>query len=102
MKRQLVFVMEVLAVACGYAGRRQDALRVIGELKRRSETGYVPAGAFVNPYLGVRDYDQAIAGYERAYKEQSDILQWVKVIPFVDPLRGDPRFQDLVRRVGLK
>jgi tetratricopeptide (TPR) repeat protein len=94
--------LEVLAAACGYAGRRQDALRIIGELKRRSETGYVPAGAFVNPYLGLRDYDQAIAGYERAYKEQSDILQWVKVIPFVDPLRGDPRFQDLVRRVGLK
>ena len=77
-------------------------LRIIDELKHRSEAGYVPAGAFVDPYLGLGDYDQALAGYERAYKEQSAILQWVNVIPFADPLRSDPRFQDLVRRVGLQ
>jgi TolB-like protein/DNA-binding winged helix-turn-helix (wHTH) protein/tetratricopeptide (TPR) repeat protein len=94
--------LEILAAAYGYAGRRQDAIRIIDELKHRSEAGYVPAGAFVNPYLGLGDYDQALAGYERAYKEQSPVLQWVNVIPFADPLRGDPRFQDLVRRVGLK
>jgi TolB-like protein/tetratricopeptide (TPR) repeat protein len=94
--------LEVLAMAYGYAGRSKDALRVIDELKRFGERGYVPAGAFINPYLGLRDYDRALAGFERAYKEQSNILQWVKVEPIFDPLRGDPRFQDLVRRVGLK
>ena len=94
--------LELLAAAYGYAGRRQEALRVINELKRRGEKSYVPAGAFVNPYLGLGDYEQALAGYERAYKEQSSVLQWVKVIPFADPLRGDPRFEDLMRRVGLK
>lgn len=94
--------LEVLAAAYGYAGRRQDALRIIDELKRRGQNGYVPAGAFVNPYLGLGDYENALAGYERAYKEQSPILQWVNVIPFADPIRGDPRYQDLLRRVGLK
>jgi TolB-like protein/DNA-binding winged helix-turn-helix (wHTH) protein/Tfp pilus assembly protein PilF len=94
--------LELLAAAYGYAGHRQEALRIIDELKRRSEKGYVPAGAFVNPYLGLHDYEQALAGYERAYKEQSTIMQWVKVIPLADPLRGNPRFEDLVRRVGLK
>ena len=94
--------LEVLAAAYGYAGRRRDALRVLEELKRRRENGYVPAGAFVNPYLGLGDYENALAGYERAFKEQSPILQWVKVIPFADPLRSDPRYQDLLRRVGLK
>jgi TolB-like protein/tetratricopeptide (TPR) repeat protein/DNA-binding winged helix-turn-helix (wHTH) protein len=94
--------LELLAAAYGYAGRRQEALQVINELKRRGEKSYVPAGAFVNPYLGLGDYEQALAGYERAYKEQSSVLQWVKVIPFADPLRGDRRFEDLMRRVGLK
>jgi tetratricopeptide (TPR) repeat protein len=93
--------LEMLAAAYGYAGRRQDALRIIDELKRRSEQGYIPPGVFINPYLGLRDYEQALACYERAYNEQSNILQWVKVSPLVDPLRGDPRFKDLVRRVGL-
>jgi TolB-like protein/DNA-binding winged helix-turn-helix (wHTH) protein/Tfp pilus assembly protein PilF len=94
--------LEVLAMAYGYAGRRHDALRLIDELKRLRERGYVPAGAFINPYIGLRDYDQALAGFERAYKEQSNILQWIKVEPIFDPLRGNPRFEDLVRRVGLK
>ncbi|HEX4169683.1 MAG TPA: winged helix-turn-helix domain-containing protein [Bryobacteraceae bacterium] len=94
--------LEVLAMAYGFAGRGTDALRVLDELKRRSEKEYIPAGAFVNPYLGLHDYDGAIAGYERACKEQSPILVWMKVSPFTDPLRGDPRFQNLIRRVGLQ
>jgi hypothetical protein len=43
----------------------------------------------------------AFAWLERAYKEGSMILQFIKVHPFFDPLRGDPGFADLVRRVGL-
>jgi len=94
--------LELLAAAYGYAGRREDALRLINELKRLGDKGYVPAGAFTNPYLGLGDYDQALAGYERAYNEQSNIMQWLKVLPFCDSLRGNPHFEDLVRRVGLK
>ena len=59
------------------------------------------AGAFINPYLGLGDYDQAFVGFERAYQEQSNILQFLKVHPFFDPVRNDPRFVDLLRRVGL-
>ena len=94
-------VMGVLVRAYAHAGRRSDALRVLEELKKRSQTGYVPAGAFVNAYLGLGDNEQAFAWMERAYQEQSNILQFLKVHPFFDPLRHDPRFADLVRRVGL-
>ena len=38
---------------------------------------------------------------ERAYQEQSMFLQYLKVHPFFDPVRDDPRFKDLVHRVGL-
>jgi TolB-like protein/DNA-binding winged helix-turn-helix (wHTH) protein/Tfp pilus assembly protein PilF len=91
----------VLVRAYAHAGRRTDALRLLAELKRRKQAGYVPAAAFVNAYLGLGDYDQAFAWLEQAYQEQSSILLWLKVHPFFDPLRGDPRFADLLRRVGL-
>src|SRR5271156_683042 len=94
-------VISALIWAYAHAGRRADALRLLGELKKRQQTGYVPAGAFVNAYLGLGDNDEAFAWFKRAYEEQSNILIYIKVFPLYDPLRGDPRFQDLVRRVGL-
>jgi TolB-like protein/Tfp pilus assembly protein PilF len=92
----------VLIRAYAHAGRRSDALRVLADLQKRQRAGYVPAAAFVNGYLGLGDNEQAFVWLEEAYKEQSNILVSVKVHPFFDPIRGDPRFRDLVRRVGLQ
>ena len=94
-------VMGVLVRAYAHAGRRREALRLVDELKRRQQTSYVAATPFVNAYLGLGDNEQALAWLERAYQEQSNILQLIKVHPYFDPLRGDPRFVDLVHRVGL-
>jgi pentatricopeptide repeat protein len=91
----------VLISAYARAGRRNDALRLLAELKERREKGYVPAGAFVIAYLGLDDKEAAFVWLERAYLEKSNILQWVKTNPVFDPIRGDPRFEDLIRRVGL-
>ena len=91
----------VLVRAYAQAGRRREAISLVEELKRRQQKGYVPAAAFVNAYLGLGDKEQALAWMERAYQEQSMILQYLKVHPFFDPVRDDPRFKDLVRRVGL-
>jgi TolB-like protein/Tfp pilus assembly protein PilF len=92
----------VLIRAYAHAGRRSDALRLLGELQKRQKTGYVPAAAFVNGYLGLGENEQAFVWLEEAYKEKSNILLYVKVHPFFDPIRGDPRFADLVRRTGLE
>jgi TolB-like protein/DNA-binding winged helix-turn-helix (wHTH) protein/Flp pilus assembly protein TadD len=94
-------VIGVLVRAYAHAGRRKEALRLLDELKRRQQTGYVAAAPFVNAYLGLGDNEQALAWLERAYQEQSNLLQLIKVHPFFDPLRDDPRFVDLVHRVGL-
>jgi len=93
--------IEWLAVAYARAGRRADALRLIDELKQRLKTSYVPPAVFVFPYVELGDYDQAFAWLERAYQEQSNILMFLRVAPFFDPVRNDPRFKDLLRRVGL-
>ena len=93
--------MGVLVRAYAHAGRRAEALRLLEELKRRQQKGYVPSAAFVNAYLGLDDNERAFIWLEKAYQEQSNILGLLKVHPHFDPLRGDPRFADLVRRVGL-
>jgi pentatricopeptide repeat protein len=92
----------VLIRAYSHAGRREDALRLLGELQKRKTAGYVPAAAFVNGYLGLGENDQAFAWLEKAFQEQSNILLYLKVHPFFDPIRADPRFADLVRRTGLQ
>jgi TolB-like protein/DNA-binding winged helix-turn-helix (wHTH) protein/tetratricopeptide (TPR) repeat protein len=94
-------VIGVLARAYGDAGRRSDALRLLEELNRRRQKGYVPTAPFVQAYVGLGDYDEAFAWFERAYQEKSNILQWIKVEPFPDAMRNDPRFADLLQRVGL-
>jgi TolB-like protein/tetratricopeptide (TPR) repeat protein len=91
----------VLIRAYSHNGRRTDALRLLAELQKRKKAGYVPAAAFVNAYLGLGDNEQAFVWLEQAFKEQSNILQVIKVHPFFDPLRADPRFADLARRVEL-
>ncbi len=92
----------ILVRAYAHAGREADALRLMQELQQRGQAGYVPAAAFVNAYLGLGDTEQAFVWLERAYAEHSMILQYLKVHPYFDPLREDPRFKNLVRRVGLE
>jgi len=94
-------VTGVLIRAYAHAGRRRDALRLLAELQRRRQVGYVPAGAFINAYLGLGDNEQAFVWLEKGYQEQSNILMFLKVHPHFDPLRNDPRFVGLVDRVGL-
>ena len=90
----------VLIRAYAHAGRRSDAIRLLADLKRRRQRGYIPAAAFVNAYLGLDDNEQAFYWLEQAFRERSNILQFVKTHPYFDPIRDDPRFADLVRRVG--
>jgi TolB-like protein/Tfp pilus assembly protein PilF len=92
----------VLIRAYAHAGRRGDALRLLAELQKRKSAGYVPAAAFVNAYLGLGENEQAFAWLERAYKEHSSIMLFLKVHPYFDPIRADPRFVDLLRRTGLE
>jgi TolB-like protein/Flp pilus assembly protein TadD len=91
----------VLIRAYAQTGRRNDALRLLEELKKRRDAGYIPAASFVNGYLGLDDKEQAFYWLEKSYKEKSNILQFLKTHPYFDPIRDDPRFSDLVRRVGL-
>jgi TolB-like protein/Tfp pilus assembly protein PilF len=95
-------VLGVLVHAYAGAGRRADALRVLDELQRRRKAGYVPAAAFLNAYLGLGDTEEAFVWLGRAADERSNITQFLKVHPFFDPLRGDPRFAAYLRQANFQ
>jgi len=87
--------------AYGKAGERRKALEILSELERQSSQEYELAFHIAQIYLGLGDHEQALAWLEKACDERSIWLIWLGVDPKFDPLRSDPRFQDLLRRVGL-
>jgi tetratricopeptide (TPR) repeat protein len=91
----------ILGLAYGLAGRKADALKILNELLELNKARYVTPAAIVNVYIGLGDKDQAFVWLEKAYQERSNYLAYLKVFPLVDPVRSDPRYADLVRRVGL-
>ena len=97
-------VLGALAHAYARAGRREEALKLVGELKRiqaERGRGNMPTFPFIWAYAGLGDKDQAFAWLESSYQERRDRMVWLNVDPLLDPLRSDPRFHDLVHRMGL-
>jgi TolB-like protein/DNA-binding winged helix-turn-helix (wHTH) protein/Tfp pilus assembly protein PilF len=85
----------------GRAGRRAEAQRALRTFQRSTRNQPVDAGLFVLAYLGTGNNDQVFAWLEKGYAQHSNTLITLKAYPLFDPLRGDPRFQDLLRRLGL-
>ncbi len=97
--RSSVFISH-LGRAEALAGRRDKAIKILNELKTRSKREFVSPSVFVLIYAALGDKDRAFAWLEKAYQVRSDIIVELKVAPELDPLRSDPRFQDLLRRMN--
>jgi tetratricopeptide (TPR) repeat protein len=87
-----------LAARCG---RRAEAEAILDELTREAASTYVSPVAFALVRLGLGDADGVFAALEQAYRERRGWLAYLKVEPLLDPVRGDPRFGELVRRMKL-
>ncbi len=94
-------VLGSLGYAYAVAGRRTEALEVVRSLQEGSKGSYVPPAALAIVFAGLADNDQALAWLEKANQERDPWATDLKVQPMFDSLRSDPRYQDLVRRVGL-
>jgi serine/threonine-protein kinase len=94
-------VLMDLGRAYALAGRRAEADRILAELKARTKTGYVSPFHIAMVYIGLGDKEQAFAALEQAHEARSWYMTWLKEAPEFNSLRSDPRFADLVRRVGL-
>lgn len=91
----------MLGLSYGLAGKKTEATQILNELLELNKNRYVTPAALANVYLGLGDKDNAFVWLEKAYQERSNYLAYLKVFPLLDPIRSDPRFTDLVQRVGL-
>ena len=93
-------MVSVLGNIYGVAGRRSDAQAVLDELRDLSQQQEVPALYFAFVHVGLGAVDEAIDALEHAYEERTGVMVYLKVEPMWDPLRSDPRFQALLRRMN--
>lgn len=89
-----------LGHAYAAAGRRADAARVASDLEDRVRRGEVSPFLPAVVYAGMNEKDKAFYWLERAYQQRSNWLTLIKVGRRLKNLHGDPRFDDLLRRVG--
>jgi non-specific serine/threonine protein kinase len=88
--------------ACALAGHRTEADRALLKLKDLAQHGYVPPLANALVFLGLGQTDEVFNWLDRAYEERDcRRFPFLNVDPIFDPLRSDPRFEELLRRVGL-
>ncbi|HYE66588.1 MAG TPA: winged helix-turn-helix domain-containing protein, partial [Pyrinomonadaceae bacterium] len=88
-----------LGSALALSGRREEAQAILDKLKRTKE--YVSPTELATVYISLGDKERGLAMLEKAYAAHDLQLQTLKVDWHFDSLRSDPRFQDLMRRVGL-
>jgi TolB-like protein/DNA-binding winged helix-turn-helix (wHTH) protein len=88
-----------LAGALAVAGRKKEALEIVDRLNRTKE--YVSPTELAAVYARLKDTERAVKLLEKAYAEHDLQLQFLNLDPFFDNVRSDPRFQELVRRVGV-
>jgi serine/threonine protein kinase/tetratricopeptide (TPR) repeat protein len=101
LSEENTYTTGLLGQAYARAGQKSDAFRLLETLKEQAKRQYVSAYALAAVYTGLGDKEEALAWLEKAYEERSGWLFFAKVEPWLDPLRSDPRFQDLLRRMRL-
>jgi TolB-like protein/DNA-binding winged helix-turn-helix (wHTH) protein/Flp pilus assembly protein TadD len=91
--------MANLARAYVASGKRSEAVTLLNDLKKRSNSSYSHASEIAVIYVALGDTDQAMSWLEKGYEERFNPS--VLLRPGFDPLRSDPRFEDLLHRIGL-
>jgi TolB-like protein/DNA-binding winged helix-turn-helix (wHTH) protein/Tfp pilus assembly protein PilF len=89
------------AYVYGRAGQQPQARRTLEKLQQLYRRQPIGPDPILWAYVGMGNKDEAFAWFEKAYADHSNALTSLKVNPAYDALRSDPRFQDLMRRVGL-
>jgi serine/threonine-protein kinase len=90
-----------MAYAYAKTGRRREAEEVIKRWKELEKTQYINNYWLATAYAALGEKDLAFAELEKSYQARDWFLPRIKTDSFMDPLRDDPRFADLVKRVGL-
>ena len=93
-------VLGLLAQAYAKLGQRDEALKMLGQLQELATRRYVTSYSFALVHIALGEKDKAIDWLERAYRDRAGPdIALIKVDPFLDPLRGHPRFEALVQKI---
>jgi tetratricopeptide (TPR) repeat protein len=84
------------------SGQRAAARGIISQLQQIASERYVPSLYVAMIYTGLADKNQAFTWLDKAYAERCEYLVYLPTEPMADPLRTDPRFPELLKRLGLK
>ena len=90
-----------LAITYAKMGRLEDARRVLNQRIEKSRQQYVPADSIAAVYVALGDKEEAFRWLERAFDEHSAPMFYLACHPIFRALRSDPRFADLLRRMGV-
>lgn len=94
-------VLALLGHEYAVSGRHVDAQKAIAKLQILATHRYVPAIYFAVIYTGIGDKDEAFRWLDAAVSERAEYLVYLGSEPLADPLRNDPRFSELLKRVGI-
>jgi len=94
-------IMSLYGHTLALAGDRAGARRTLADLHLLAQSRYVSSLYFAAVYTGLGEKSTAMDWLDKAYKERNDRLLYLNVDPMADPLRSEPRFQDLMKRLHL-
>jgi len=94
-------IRTALGQTYGEAGKEKEARTVLVDLIELAKHKHVAPHFFAGVYVGLGEIDRAIDFLEKSFEEHSHWLIYLRMDPNMDGLRGEPRFEDLVRRVDL-
>ncbi len=95
------YIIASMGYVYALQNKSNDAKKMFNQLLNSSKQKYVDAYSFALIYVGLGEKDLAFEWLNKAYKEDSNWLPYLKVEPRLDKLRSDPRFKDLLNKVGL-
>jgi TolB-like protein len=90
-----------MGYAYARAGKRDEAQKVLAQLEQRAEQSYISPYTLAAIYAALGDRDKAFGLLQKAVEEGAAGQSFMKVDPVLDNLHADPRFADLMRRIGL-
>jgi tetratricopeptide (TPR) repeat protein len=93
--------LEMLGGAYAAWGKKDEARKVLAKLEERSKKRYVCPYEIATVYAGLGDKDGAFRKLEEAAEDRADCVPWIQPDSKIDPLRSDPRYVSLMRRIGL-
>jgi tetratricopeptide (TPR) repeat protein len=91
-----------LALAYGKAGQKNEAQKILDEMLKRSEQTYVSPYYIAYVYIALGEDDKGFRWLDKAYEEKDSWLRYFKIEQAFDRVRSDPRYKEILKKIGLE